>query len=255
MKVTRKRIAVCGMIGAGKTELLKRYKEKYGGDIEVFYEEPDPEILKRYYKHLFFLDFINKAYWYFLGFFIINLYFFTLCWTFILILSLLFSLLLYVVKKYCKSVLFDTQIYFLSLRMNTEIKKKNCGKNVAEDRSFLEDELFPLTQFESGLLSRTHFNIYKRFFDEYVKVLEIPDLFVYLDVTPEIAYRNVNLRIKNSISSNERFITLDYLKKLCRQYEIWKHKMFVEYGKEKFIVIDNNKEFFTPTELHDLINK
>jgi len=227
-----KSFAVCGSISVGKSFLLgklekffndknsvNKIKEEYPklapfiNKFKVFYELPDPDILERYYKGM------DPDY------------------------------------KDLKptDVCFDTQMYFLSQRLKILKKKTSHYGLVADDRSWWEDKMFPKMQLKSKFFTPEQYKIYNTFFEEYSKLMPIPNFFIYLDVSPENCFLNLQKRIKKMKlqgfnTSGEERISVKYLTNLGKEYDAWRDEMKKKFGK-KFIIIDNNDYVLLDTVL------
>lgn len=284
-KNSTKSFDICGMISAGKTSVLCELEKflntdndltkypkllPYANKFKVFYEKPDPKVLKRYYRVfetklsklylpsgiilfalvLFYLV-LNSNFNFVSIIVIINL--------FIASFNFFFNLFCWIVNKLIlKYVCFDTQIHFLSKRLSILSKKIEYKGLIANDRSWLEDKLFPQMQFNDKLLTKLQFEIYNTFYKEYSKFMPIPDFFIYLDTTPEIAFSNLQKRIskkrlnKDDITGEE-LITLSYLKKLGQVYDNWRDEMKLKFG-DKFIIVDY-KKYQPLKKMLEIINK
>jgi deoxyadenosine/deoxycytidine kinase len=262
-----KRFAVSGMIAAGKTTLIKDVNGVLGKRMGVYYEDVDLNVLKRYYQAIELRE-LKKPLC--LVALVVVVAFSVMCFIAeflaeksylrLLIITLITSFLSssvwiawHVIDFYASSIYFSTQIYFLNNRKKRERKRLSATEGVAligEDKSFLEDKLFPAAQLKTGILSRYHFDIYNDFFEEYAKDLDDPDLWIYLDITPETSLKNIKKRGRES----EDLITLDYLKALAVQYDKWKSEM-EEKHKDKFIIIDNNDGFLSAGKVVEILKE
>lgn len=164
--------------------------------------------------------------------------------------------------------------YFWFLRKRGIRKNSNLkGYIVAEDRSWMEDPLFAMMQVDAGLMTKLHYSIYSDLYEEYKLELPIPNIWIYIDITPEDAYSNLwkriyarrgykyshvfdrywkNLRAFFGVPNDpEELITKDYMKKLMKIYYAWRNEMKRKYG-ERFIIVPNNSKF---EDLVDIIEK
>lgn len=277
-------VAFAGSVGSGKTctaknvvnffndktnlvTISKKWSKliKFGMKAFISLEAPKSSILKRYYsafkQHPIIITPWVGA--------ILCIVFTMFCLIFgSCYASLVFLLVVIIVSwfkmKFVKTltpmdVSFDTQMYFLSKR------KKDCRKSlhhdglIVNDRSWLEDELFPKMQFQMGHLSALQFGIYNDFFQEYSYEMPYPDIWIYLKSSSKRTFTNVKQRLverknKGLSTLGEEMITQEYLDALVREYDKWGVKMKKKFG-DRFIIIDcetshNNVEFYL-----DILNK
>lgn len=113
---------------------------------------------------------------------------------------------------------FNLQIYFLNSRLSHLIDIRKGADTVIQDRTIYEDAyIFAPNLFEMGLMSRRDFDNYTRFFSTLNRLVEPPDLLVYLKAgIPKLVDQ-----IQKRGREYEENIRLDYLKRLNLLYERW----------------------------------
>jgi deoxyadenosine kinase len=132
---------------------------------------------------------------------------------------------------------FLLQMHFLGerFRLSQEIGHE---KGRIQDRSIWEDKIFAKMLHESELMSKTEYDTYNRLFVTLTAKLPLPDLVIYLDVSPEIALS----RVKSRGREYEKNMSLEYLTQLRNGYDEWIRAMELQ---TKVVKIDWNN--FRPT--------
>jgi len=261
-------VSIAGTIGVGKTctatninkylnnesnlpEINNKYPnlKKFYGKAHMSLEAPDSRILKRFYKAFIELPeiftlrrvLIIMGLWgvscLILGGFAATLLLITALYSINLVMQALKGPLITP-----KDVCFDTQMYFLCKRKKNTRKALNLDGLIINDRSWLEDELFPKMQFHLGQITATQFAIYNTFFEEYSYEMPYPDIWIYLKASSKRTFDNVQKRIAerktDGISTfGEELITLQYLDALVNRYDKWELEMKKKFGN-RFIIID-----------------
>ena len=113
---------------------------------------------------------------------------------------------------------FNLQIYFLNTRLQ-QLDVIRSGKDtVIQDRTIYEDAyIFAPNLFEMGLMTKRDFENYSSFFATLVKMVEPPDLLIYLKASiPKLVDQ-----IQKRGREYEENIRLDYLKRLNGFYDKW----------------------------------
>ena len=133
---------------------------------------------------------------------------------------------------------FHLQIYFLNSRFS-QIKKirNNHNNTVIQDRTIYEDAyIFAKNLFKIGKLNERDYNNYLGVFESMIKVVEAPDLLIYLKADiPKLVER-----IQKRGRDYENAIRIDYLKTLNEHYKDW----ISGYNLGKLLIIDvNNIDF------------
>ncbi|MDN5210664.1 deoxynucleoside kinase [Fulvivirgaceae bacterium BMA12] len=145
---------------------------------------------------------------------------------------------------------FHLQIYFLNSRF-TQIKKiRHNNQTVIQDRTIYEDAyIFARNLHKIGKLNQRDYENYLGVFDSMIKVVEAPDLLIYLKADlPRLVER-----IQKRGRDYENAIRLDYLKTLNDHYRDW----IESYDLGKLLIIDvNNIDFVeSVNDLSDVINR
>lgn len=118
------------------------------------------------------------------------------------------------------------QYHLMDMRLGQieEIMHLKC--NSILDRSLLEDAAFVGTLVEQGHITKDQQAVYLRLLDRFFENHKKPDLFIFLDVSPDEAFRRIKLRNREyEVSSPSNAMTkedielLDYLKLLDKQYK------------------------------------
>lgn len=128
---------------------------------------------------------------------------------------------------------FNLQVYFLNSRFNSVLKIRESGKTVIQDRTIYEDaHIFALNLHEMGLMTSRDFNNYFELFNLMSKLIEPPDLLIYLRASVPTLVKQIQLRGRAYESS----IRLDYLTSLNKRYEEW----IKNYNLGKVLIIDTD---------------
>jgi len=145
---------------------------------------------------------------------------------------------------------FNLQVYFLNSRFSQILELRNSGNTVIQDRTIYEDaEIFAPNLHEMGLMSTRDFNNYHSLFDLISKLIEPPDLVIYLRATTPTLVQQIQRRGRDY----ENTIRIDYLEQLNQRYEAW----FSSYnsGKKLAINVDDNNFADSPDDLNKVITK
>ena len=113
---------------------------------------------------------------------------------------------------------FNLQVYFLNTRLQ-QLSKIRAGKeSVIQDRTIYEDAyIFAPNLYEMGLMTKRDFENYSSFFQELKKLIEPPDLLIYLKASVPKLVDQIQKRGREY----EENIRLDYLKRLNLLYDKW----------------------------------
>ncbi len=145
---------------------------------------------------------------------------------------------------------FNLQVYFLNSRFNSVLKIRESGKTVIQDRTIYEDaHIFAPNLHEMGLMSSRDFNNYFSLFNLISKLIEPPDLLIYLRASVPTLVKQIQLRGREYESS----IRLDYLSSLNKRYEEWIKNY--DLGKILTIEVDNLDFQNVKKDLSYVINK
>ncbi len=145
---------------------------------------------------------------------------------------------------------FNLQVYFLNSRFNSVLKIRESGKTVIQDRTIYEDaHIFAPNLHEMGLMSSRDFNNYFSLFNLMSKLIEPPDLLIYLRASVPTLVKQIQLRGRDYESS----IRLDYLSSLNKRYEEWIKNY--DLGKILTIEVDDLDFQNVKKDLSYVINK
>lgn len=128
---------------------------------------------------------------------------------------------------------FPLQIFFLNSRFNHILDIHGEDGTIIQDRTIYEDAyIFAKNLKESGYLSERDYDTYFDLFQSMSKMIEPPDLLIYLragipKLTEQIARRG---------RGYENTISIKYLEDLNRHYEEW----IGDYSEGKLLVVDVN---------------
>jgi deoxyadenosine/deoxycytidine kinase len=113
---------------------------------------------------------------------------------------------------------FNLQIFFLNRRL-TQLQEIAKGtETVIQDRTIYEDaHIFAPNLHEMGLMTRRDFDNYFDFFSTLRRMVQPPDLLIYLQASVPTLVGQIQKRGREY----EENIRLDYLKKLNEYYNKW----------------------------------
>ena len=89
------------------------------------------------------------------------------------------------------------------------------GMVVVQDRPIYGDTVFATTAMERGFMSAEEYELYVNIYKNMSRDVMPPDIFVFLDVSPEVCYDRMHSRGR----SQEEGVPLDYLKQLYDNYQ------------------------------------
>lgn len=98
-----------------------------------------------------------------------------------------------------------------AIRNNPDCKVIICERSLDADRN-----IFAKMLYDDGQIEDIHYQIYLRFYNEYVKDYKI-DGVVYIDADAEVCHN----RIKKRSRDGESGISIDYLQKCKNYYDEW----------------------------------
>ncbi len=117
-----------------------------------------------------------------------------------------------------RSWAFQSQLYFLTHKFRLHLTLPELAGTVVQDRTIYEDaEIFCQNLFDGGHMSRRDFSTYMELYESMGRVLQPPDLMIYLRCSTTAIRRRIRKRGRVS----EQDIPLRYLKKLNALYEGW----------------------------------
>jgi deoxyadenosine kinase len=130
---------------------------------------------------------------------------------------------------------FPMQIFLLNKRFQQHQNIVWSNKSAFQDRTIYEDVIFAKMLAESKIMDERDFTTYKETFQNMNNFLHRPDMIIYLDCEPEIAFERIKLRGRGC----ETTVSLSYLKDLKKGYEDWLENVISK--KVPVLRIDYNK--------------
>jgi len=145
---------------------------------------------------------------------------------------------------------FNLQIYFLNSRFKQVVDIRSSTKTVIQDRTIYEDaEIFAPNLHAMGLMTTRDFNNYSNLFQMMSRLVQAPDLLIYLRASVPTLVNQIQKRGREYESS----IRIDYLKQLNERYEAWVNR----YKAGKMLIIDVDRIDFqnNPEDLSSVIDR
>ena len=148
---------------------------------------------------------------------------------------------------------FSMQLFMLCQRyeqhrLAVELSWGEKGIVVVQDRPIYGDTVFATTAMERGFMTQQEYELYIEVFRNMSRDVMPPDIYIYLDVPPEICYKRMASRAR----TEEEGVPLDYLQHLDRNYKLLIQEM--RRRGVKVMVIDW-QEFGPPVEIWKQILK
>jgi deoxyadenosine/deoxycytidine kinase len=138
---------------------------------------------------------------------------------------------------------FNLQVFFLNSRLNQLLEISNGTETVIQDRTIYEDaHIFAPNLHEMGLMSKRDYNNYFQFFQTLKRLVQPPDLLIYLQASVPTLVGQIQKRGREY----EENIRLDYLKRLNDLYNKW----IDGYKEGALLIIDIDKNKFPENEEH-----
>jgi deoxyadenosine/deoxycytidine kinase len=138
---------------------------------------------------------------------------------------------------------FNLQIYFLNGRLNQLLDIQRGSETVIQDRTIYEDaHIFAPNLHDMGLMSKRDYNNYFQFFQTLKRMVQPPDLLIYLQASVPTLVGQIQKRGREY----EENIRLDYLKRLNELYNKW----IDGYKEGNLLVVDVDKNKFPENEEH-----
>jgi deoxyadenosine/deoxycytidine kinase len=138
---------------------------------------------------------------------------------------------------------FNLQIFFLNGRLNQLLEIYSGTETVIQDRTIYEDaHIFAPNLHDMGLMSKRDYNNYFQFFQTLKRMVQPPDLLIYLQASVPTLVGQIQKRGREY----EENILLDYLKRLNDLYNKW----IDGYKEGSLLVVDVDKNKFPENEEH-----
>jgi deoxyadenosine/deoxycytidine kinase len=138
---------------------------------------------------------------------------------------------------------FNLQIFFLNGRLNQLLEIYSGTETVIQDRTIYEDaHIFAPNLHDMGLMSKRDYNNYFQFFQTLKRMVQPPDLLIYLQASVPTLVGQIQKRGREY----EENIRLDYLKRLNDLYNKW----IDGYKEGGLLVVDVDKNKFAENEEH-----
>jgi deoxyadenosine/deoxycytidine kinase len=138
---------------------------------------------------------------------------------------------------------FNLQIFFLNHRLNQLLEIQTGTETVIQDRTIYEDaHIFAPNLHEMGLMSKRDFNNYFNFFQTLKRMVQPPDLLIYLQASVPTLVGQIQKRGREY----EENIRLDYLKRLNDLYNKW----IESYKEGPLLIVNVDQNKFAENEEH-----
>ncbi len=138
---------------------------------------------------------------------------------------------------------FNLQVFFLNGRLNQLLEIYSGTETVIQDRTIYEDaHIFAPNLHDMGLMSKRDYNNYFQFFQTLKRMVQPPDLLIYLQASVPTLVGQIQKRGREY----EENIRLDYLKRLNDLYNKW----IEGYKEGSLLVVDVDKNKFPENEEH-----
>lgn len=128
-------------------------------------------------------------------------------------------------------------------RVQEHLRQQNNSNPILVERSIYSGHyVFARNSYENGFLNNLEWHLYNQFFNFLTSQCNPPQGFIYLRVSPEIAYG----RIKKRKRTAEASISLDYLNQINQQHEKFldkKEDILPNLRNIPILILDCNKEF------------
>jgi deoxyadenosine/deoxycytidine kinase len=138
---------------------------------------------------------------------------------------------------------FNLQVFFLNNRLNQLLEIYSGTETVIQDRTIYEDaHIFAPNLHDMGLMSKRDYNNYFQFFQTLKRMVQPPDLLIYLQASVPTLVGQIQKRGREY----EENIRLDYLKRLNDLYNKW----IEGYKEGGLLIVDVDKNKFPENEEH-----
>lgn len=132
---------------------------------------------------------------------------------------------------------FNLEIYFLTQRLKDILEISKCDDVIIQDRTIFEGVyVFVANNYDMGNLSKRDFDAYMDLFDVTMKMVNTPDLLIYL----RSSIPHLVSQIQKRGREYEQSISLDYLQGLNERYEKF---IYGQYKGEVLTIDVDNLDF------------
>jgi len=182
-------VGICGIIGGGKTTFCKGLSKTLNY-IGLYEPVKDNSYLSDFYKFVFNFKKVQKQ---------------------------IDTLKIPPEERfmYESSIPFNIQIEFLWKRYLLHQQACFAQPGAVQDRVIYEDSIFAKMLYDDGMINKRDFLNYTGIFGAMKHTLEYPDVLIYLQVKPEVAFE----RLKTRGRIEEKNVPLEYLQNLNDNYE------------------------------------
>ncbi len=138
---------------------------------------------------------------------------------------------------------FQSQIFFLSRRLQQHHTLLQQPNSIIQDRSVYEDaEIFARNLFEQGDMSPRDWSCYLDLYKTLTMLLQPPDLVIYLKASVDTLRRRISQRGRGY----EKGIQVDYLSRINEYYDNWA----ANFNHSPVLIIDTNNLNYVQYEEH-----
>jgi deoxyadenosine/deoxycytidine kinase len=139
---------------------------------------------------------------------------------------------------------FPSQLFFLSSKFRIHQEADRTPGVVIQDRTIFEDaEIFATALRQMRMIDRRDWETYQAFYQAILRVIQPPDLMIYL----RCSMRTLRKRIRLRGRAMEQNIPLSYLRRLDRLYERW----IASYDLSEVLILDSGQLDF----VSDLVDR
>jgi deoxyadenosine/deoxycytidine kinase len=124
---------------------------------------------------------------------------------------------------------FPFQIDMLNKRFAIQQKASlsiNDNRGAIIDRGLPGDRVFAKMLTNAKKIHPIEWEIYEQSYHMFTQLLSPPNLFIYLDVTPEVAYERIKNRAREA--ETDDLLPIEYLKNLHKEYRIMLEDFYLE---------------------------
>lgn len=138
---------------------------------------------------------------------------------------------------------FQSQVYFLSRRLQQHFRLLQHPNSIIQDRSVYEDaEIFARNLFDQGDMNERDWTSYMDLYKTLTLLLKPPDLVIYLKASVPTLRRRISQRGRDY----ERGIADEYLDRLNKLYDEWANN----FAFSPVLIIDTNNLNYVQYEEH-----